>query len=64
MKKTKKNKVSINAPQTGEATKSGLPIKNKMTSSIKNTASQTPGLNQSKTQRDDLMPSDGDNLTI
>jgi len=63
MKKTKKNKVTNNGPQTGETTKGGLPIKNKMTNSVKNTASQTPGLNQTKTQRDDLMPSDGDNLT-
>ena len=49
--------------QTEEAIKKDLPVKNAMTDSAKNTASQTPGLNQANTTRDDLFPSDGDNMT-
>ena len=66
MKKDKKSttdNMATNKPQTGSAVKKGLPIKNPMTDILKNTASQTPGLNQTKTTRDDLFPSDGDNLT-
>lgn len=63
MKKDIKNKAVKNEPQTGEDVKKGLPVKNAATNSAKNAASQTPGLNQSKTTRDDLLPSDGDNLT-
>lgn len=62
MKKDKKNKITENKPQTGRAIKKGLPVKNAMTDSIKNAASQMPGLNQEKTKRDDLFPSDGDNV--
>lgn len=58
MKKNKKDK-----GQAGEAVKKDLPIKNAMTDTVKNTALQTPGLNQANTTRDDLLPSDGDNLT-
>jgi len=63
MKKDKKEKPGENKVQKGEEIKKNLPVKNKMTDSIKNTASQTPGLNQANTTRDDLFPSDGDNLT-
>jgi len=63
MKKNKKDKPAESKAQTGKEIKKNLPEKNKMTDSIKNTASQTPGLNQAKTTRDDLFPSDGDNLT-
>ena len=63
MKKNKKDKPAESKPQTGKEIKKNLPEKNKMTDSIKNTASQTPGLNQANTTRDDLFPSDGDNLT-
>lgn len=66
MKKDKKrptDNMAANNPQTGNAIKKGLPIKNPMTDILKNIASQTPGLNQTKTTRDDLFPSDGDNLT-
>lgn len=49
--------------QTGNSIKKHLPVKNKMTDSVRNTASETEGLNQAKTTRDDLFPSDGDNLT-
>lgn len=52
-----------NKAQEGRDVKAGLPIKNTVTDEIKNSASQTPGLNQEKTDRDDLLPSDGDNLT-
>lgn len=62
MKTNKKNK-AVNKAQTGEDIKKNLPIKNAMTDNAKNAASQTPGLNQAKTTRDDLLPSDGDNLT-
>ena len=63
MKKDKKEKPGENKVQKGEEIKKNLPVKNKMTDSVKNTASQTPGLNQANTTRDDLFPSDGDNLT-
>ncbi|MBC7938083.1 MAG: hypothetical protein H7Y86_22260 [Rhizobacter sp.] len=63
MKKNKKDKAIINSIQTGKDVKKDLPIKNAMTDVVKNTASQTPGLNQTKTTRDDLLPSDGDNMT-
>lgn len=63
----KKDKLSIavkeNKPQSGKDIKKDLPIKNNMTDAAKNIASQTPGLNQARTKRDDLFPSDGDNLT-
>jgi hypothetical protein len=63
MKKNKKNRPPANEGQTGKALKKDMPIKNAMTDVVKNTVSQTPGLNQSRTTRDDLFPSDGDNLT-
>lgn len=63
MKKDKKNTAITNKAQTGEAVKKDLPIKNAMTDTVKNTALQTQGLNQAKTTRDDLLPSDGDNMT-
>jgi hypothetical protein len=63
MKKDKKDESVINDVKTSDTSKSELPIKTPMTNTIKNTASQTPGLNQAKTTRDDLLPSDGDNLT-
>jgi hypothetical protein len=64
MKKDKTLKaVKENKAQSGKAIKKGLPIKNAMTDDVKNTASQIPGLNQARTTRDDLFPSDGDNLT-
>ena len=63
MKKDKKKTAITNKAQTGEAVKKDLPIKNAMTDTVKNTALQTQGLNQAKTTRDDLLPSDGDNLT-
>jgi len=63
MKKDKKEKPGENKVQKGEELKKDSPVKNKMTDSVKNTASQAPGLNQANTTRDDLFPSDGDNLT-
>ncbi len=63
MKKDKKKKAITNKAQTGEVIKKDLPEKNAMTDTVKNTAQQTPGLNQANTTRDDLFPSDGDNLT-
>ncbi len=63
MKKDKKQQVPVKTDQTGKAIKKGLPIKNKMTDRVMNRASQSNGLNQSKVVRDDLFPSDGDNLT-
>ncbi len=66
MKKNKQDtqdKTKTNKPQTGDAIKANLPVKNATTDSVKNTASETEGLNQAKTTRDDLFPSDGDNLT-
>ncbi len=62
MKKDKKDKAT-NHPQKGADIKKGLPEKNAMTDAVKNSALQTPGLNQANTTRDDLLPSDGDNLT-
>lgn len=59
----KKDKALPNKAQTGENLKKDLPVKNAITDAVKNTASQTPGLNQVKTTRDDLFPSDGDNMT-
>ena len=59
----KTNKAIPIKTQTAKAIKKDLPIKNAMTDAVKNTALQTPGLNQLKTTRDDLFPSDGDNLT-
>ena len=67
MKKDKKAKttgLSNDKPQTGKSVKQGLPIKTPVTDTVKNIVSQTPGLNQAKTTRDDLFPSDGDNLTV
>lgn len=66
MKKEKQDnedKIKANKAQTGKAIKRDLPVKNAMTDSVKNTASQTSGLNQANTTRDDLFPSDGDNMT-
>ena len=66
MKKEKQDnedKIKTNKAHTGEIIKRDLPIKNPMTDSVKNTASQTSGLNQANTTRDDLFPSDGDNMT-
>jgi hypothetical protein len=63
IKKSTDNK-PINNTQAVNNIKNGLPVKNPMTDVLKNTASQTTGLNQAKTTRDDLFPSDGDNLTI
>jgi len=54
---------STSKPKKDTTIKKDLPAKNNMTSSKKNTASQTPGLNQAAITRDDLLPSDGDNLT-
>ena len=63
MKKEKRDKVKSTPIQTGKDIKKDMPVKNVMTDAAKNTASQTPGLNQDKTTRDDLFPSDGDNMT-
>jgi len=63
MKKDQKDKTDINKPQTGQDIKKHLPVKNAMTDTINNTATQTVGLNQERTTRDDLFPSDGDNMT-
>lgn len=63
MKKNTTERKSTAEPKKDIAIKKDLPVKNNMTSSKKNTASQTPGLNQAATTRDDLLPSDGDNLT-
>ena len=63
MKKDKKDKAITNKAQTDKAIKKDLPIKNAMTDAVKNSALQTEGLNQTLTTRDDLLPSDGDNLT-
>lgn len=62
MKKNKETHIKENEAQSGKAVKD-LPIKTAVTDDAKNSASQTPGLNQAKTTRDDLFPSDGDNLT-
>jgi hypothetical protein len=63
VKKDAKKSLLKNKPQSGREVKKGLPVKTPMTDDIKNTASQAPGLNQAKIIRDDLFPSDGDNLT-
>ena len=63
MKKDKTNKSQTGKAQKSTQVKKDLPIKNPTTDSAKNTATQTPGLNQTRTTRDDLFPSDGDNLT-
>jgi hypothetical protein len=63
MKKNKQTKKGADRQLDRPADKKDLPIKNAMTDNTKNAASQLPGLNQSKTTRDDLFPSDGDNLT-
>jgi hypothetical protein len=63
MKKDQKDKTDINKPQTGQDIKKHLPVKNAMTDTINNTATQTVGLNQERITRDDLFPSDGDNMT-
>ena len=63
MKKDKKDQALGNQAHTRKSIKKGMPIKNGMTNTAKNTALQTEGLNQSKTSRDDMLPSDGDNLT-
>jgi hypothetical protein len=63
MKKDKKNSIGENKVQVGKEVKKHLPIKNPATDDVKNAASQTPGLNQANITRDDLFPSDGDNLT-
>jgi hypothetical protein len=61
MEKEKKD-IKEHKAQTGKNIKN-LPIKNAMTDNAKNSATQNEGLNQANTTRDDLMPSDGDNLT-
>ncbi len=63
MKENKKDNITKNKVQAGAAVKKHLPIKNTLSDDVKNTASQSPGLNQAKITRDDLLPSDGDNLT-
>lgn len=64
MKKDKNEDIRENKPQTDQSViKKGAPVKTPMTDNAKKTASETPGLNQAKTTRDDLFPSDGDNLT-
>ena len=63
MKKDKKEKTGIDKEQTGKEIKKDMPVKNAVTDSTKNTASQTPGLNQVGTTRDDIFPSEGDNMT-
>ena len=62
MKKDKKD-MPAKSKQPGKNSNKDLPVKNAMTDPVKNAASQMPGLNQAKTTRDDLLPSDGDNLT-
>ena len=59
----KKDKSTINNPDKLEELQKDLPVKNAVTNSVENSAKYTPGLNQEKTKRDDLFPSDGDNLT-
>ena len=61
--KKEKYKPITNKSQISDDVKKDLPVKNAMTDTVKNTASQTPGLNQANTTRDDLFPSDGDNMT-
>lgn len=62
MKKDKKD-IPVKTRQAGKNSNKELPVKNAMTDRVKNAASQIPGLNQAETTRDDLLPSDGDNLT-
>ncbi len=62
MKKNKETNIKEDEAQSGKPIKD-LPIKTAVTDDIKNSASQTPGLNQAHTTRDDLFPSDGDILT-
>ena len=64
MKKNSTQNSTENKMQKGEEIKKDLPVKNAMTDQVKNAAAQIPGLNQAKTTRDDLFPSDGDNLTV
>ncbi len=64
MKKNSTVNFTENKAQKGKELKKGLPVKNAITDSIKNAATQTLGLNQVKTTRDDLFPSDGDNMTV
>ena len=61
--KKNKNRVVTSNKQPGNDLKKNMPVKTNSTDNIKNTASQMPGLNQEKTTRNDLFPSDGDNLT-
>lgn len=61
--KPKNEKPTSEKPQTGKEIKTDMPVKTPTTDNTKKSASQTPGLNQAKTTRDDLFPSDGDNLT-
>lgn len=63
MKQDKHNPTQNGKPQTGKDIKKDMPVKNPMTDPKKRSASETPGLNQDRTTRDDLFPSDGDNLT-
>lgn len=63
MKKDKKDTTGEDKAQAGREIKKHLPVKNAATDDIKNTASQVNGLNQANTTRDDLFPSDADNLT-
>ena len=63
MKKILQKKIKEDKPQKGKEIKNDLPEKNAMTNTTINTATQTQGLNQEKITRDDLLPSDGDNLT-
>ena len=63
MKKNNPDKNIIKTTKAGKANKKDLPVKNPITNAVKNAATQTAALNQSKTTRDDLFPSDGDNLT-
>jgi hypothetical protein len=64
MKKDKDKKEKDLAKKApSQLNKEDLPVKNATTDTVKNTASETPGLNQENTTRDDLFPSDGDNLT-
>ena len=63
MNKDEQTKKGDNIPQTGESVKEGLPQKTPVTDNVKNSATQTNGLNQERISRDDLFPSDGDNMT-
>lgn len=64
MQKNTQIEITEDKPQTGFDIKHHLPIKNAMTNDIINAALQTTGLNQANITRDDLFPSDGDNMTI